>query len=132
MSNPIVPFDEQAVGDELRELVRKTTEEAIDAMSGEGADRLVGARPYERTNERAAYRAGHYERGFTTTSAGHAQDAETQEDEVRHRRHRALQEAREQREGGHHQMHLAGACFVSIPNADFMVGECSQLASSPR
>lgn len=68
MSNPIVPFDEQAVGDELRELVRKTTEEAIDAMSGEGADRLVGARPYERTNERAAYRAGHYERGFTTTS----------------------------------------------------------------
>ena len=68
MSNPIVPFDEQAVGDELRELVRKTTEEAIDAMPGEGADRLVGARPYERTNERAAYRAGHYERGFTTTS----------------------------------------------------------------
>ena len=68
MSNPIVPFDEQAVKDELRELVRKTTEEAIDAMPGEGADRLVGAGPYERTNERAAYRAGHYERGFTTTS----------------------------------------------------------------
>lgn len=68
MSNPIVPFDEQAVKDELRELVRKTTEEAIDAMPGEGADRLVGAGPYERTNERAAYRADHYERGFTTTS----------------------------------------------------------------
>ena len=32
------------------------------------ADQLVGAGPYERTDERAAYRAGHYERGFTTTS----------------------------------------------------------------
>ena len=43
MSNPIVSFDEEA-------------------------DQLVGAGPYERTDERAAYRAGHYERGFTTTS----------------------------------------------------------------
>ena len=37
-------------------------------MLDEEADRLVGAGPYERTDERAAYRAGHYERGFTTTS----------------------------------------------------------------
>ena len=43
ISNPIVSFDEEA-------------------------DQLVGAGPYERTDERAAYRAGHYERGFTTTS----------------------------------------------------------------
>ena len=32
MSNPIVSFDEQAVKDELRELVRKTIEEAIIEM----------------------------------------------------------------------------------------------------
>ena len=64
MSNPIVSFDEQAVKDELRELVGKTIEETINAMLDEEADRLVGAGPYER----AAYRAGHYERGFTTTS----------------------------------------------------------------
>ena len=68
MSKPIVSFDEQAVKDELRELVRKTTEEAINAMLDEEADQLVGAAPHERTEERAAYRAGHYERGFTTTS----------------------------------------------------------------
>ena len=68
MSNPIVSLDEQAVKDELRELVRKTIEETINAMLDEEADRLVGAEPYERTDERAAYRAGHYERGFTTTS----------------------------------------------------------------
>ena len=68
MSNPIVSFDEEAVKSELRELVRKTIEETINAMLDEGADQLVGAGPYERTDERAAYRAGHYERGFTTTS----------------------------------------------------------------
>ena len=68
MSNPIVSFDEQAVKDELSELVRKTIEETINAMLDEEADQLVGVGPYERTDERAAYRAGHYERGFTTTS----------------------------------------------------------------
>ena len=68
MSKPIGSFDEQAVKDELRELVRKTIEETINAMLDEEADQLVGVGPYERTDERAAYRAGHYERGFTTTS----------------------------------------------------------------
>ena len=68
MSNPIASFDEEAVKSELRELVGKTIEETINAMLDEEADRLVGAGPYERTDERAAYRAGHYERGFTTTS----------------------------------------------------------------
>ena len=68
MSNPIASFDEEAVKSELRELVGKTIEETINAMPDEEADRLVGAGPYERTDERAAYRAGHYERGFTTTS----------------------------------------------------------------
>ena len=29
-------------------------------------------------------------------------------------------------------MYLAGVCFVSIPNANFMVGKYSQLASSLR
>ena len=37
-------------------------------MLDEEADQLVGAGPHERTDERAAYRAGRYERGFTTTS----------------------------------------------------------------
>ena len=65
---PIVSFDEQAVKDELRELVRKIIEETINAMLDDEADQLVGAGPYERTDECAAYRTGHYERGFTTTS----------------------------------------------------------------
>ena len=63
-----------------------------------------GRGPYERTDERAAYRAGHYERGFTTTSGqvtikmpklkGHA---------LRHGGHRAPQKARDVGRGGHHR-----------------------------
>ena len=53
---------------ELRELTRKTIKETINAMLDKEANQLVGAGPYERTDDRAAYRAGHYERGFTTTS----------------------------------------------------------------
>lgn len=56
MSKLIVSFDERAVKDELRELVRKTIEETINAMLDEEADRLVGAGPYERTDERGASR----------------------------------------------------------------------------
>ena len=43
MSKLIVSFDEQAVKDELRELVGKTIEETINAMLDEEADQLVGA-----------------------------------------------------------------------------------------
>lgn len=43
MSNSIVSFDEEAVKSELRELVRKTIEETMNAMLDEEADQLVGA-----------------------------------------------------------------------------------------
>ncbi len=56
MSNPIESFDEQAVKAELRELVRNTIEEAINAMLDEEADQLVGAGPYERTDGRGRFR----------------------------------------------------------------------------
>lgn len=68
MSKPIVSFDERAVKDELQEPFRRTIEETANAMLDEEADQLVGVGSYERTDERAAYRAGHCERGFTTTS----------------------------------------------------------------
>lgn len=62
MSDPIVTFDEEAVRDELKELVRKTVEDTLNALLEEEADDLVGAERYERTADRDAYRAGHYER----------------------------------------------------------------------
>lgn len=68
MSEPIVSFDEDAMHGELRELVRQTVEDTLNALLEEEADDLVKADRYERTAEREAYRAGHYERGLTTTS----------------------------------------------------------------
>lgn len=68
MSDPIVTFDEEAVRGELRELVRRTVEDALNALLEEEADDLVKADRYERSADREAYRAGHYERGLTTTS----------------------------------------------------------------
>ena len=83
MSEPIVSFDEKAMRGELKELVRKTVEDTLNALLEEEADDLIGAERYERSADREAYRAGHYERGLTTTS-----------NEVRDGHHRALQETR--------------------------------------
>ena len=58
MSNPIVTFDEDAVRGELRELVRRTVEDTLNALLEEEADDLVRADRYERTAAREAYRAG--------------------------------------------------------------------------
>lgn len=68
MSEPIVSFDGDAMRSELKELVRRTVEGILNALLEEEADDLVKADRYERTVERGAYRAGHYERGLTTTS----------------------------------------------------------------
>lgn len=68
MSDPIVSFDETAMRGELKELVRRTVEDTLNALLEEEADDLIGADRYERTAGREAYRAGHYERGLTTTS----------------------------------------------------------------
>ncbi len=66
MSDPIVTFDEAAVRGELRELVRQTVEDTLNALLEE-ADDLVKANRYERTADREAHRAGRCERGLTTT-----------------------------------------------------------------
>lgn len=68
MSEPIVTFDEEAMRGELKELVRRTVEDTLNALLEEEADDLIGADRYERTADREAYRAGHYKRGLTTTS----------------------------------------------------------------
>ena len=68
MSEPIVSFDEKAIKNELRELVRQTVEDTLNGLLEEEADDLVGAGRYERTADREAYRAGHYGRKLVTTS----------------------------------------------------------------
>lgn len=68
------------------------------ASLDEEADQLIGAAPYERADGRAVYRAGHYGRGFATTFGQVAlKILKFKGDEVRHRRHRAVQKALDQR-----------------------------------
>ena len=68
MSNSIVTFDEKATRDELKELIRRTIEKTLNALLKEETDDLIGVEHYGRTVGKEAYRAGHYRRGFTTSS----------------------------------------------------------------
>ena len=68
MPEPIVTLNEETLKSDLRELVRRTVEDTLNGLLEEEADDLVGAERYERTAEREAYRAGHYDRSPTTSS----------------------------------------------------------------
>lgn len=68
MPEPIVTLNEETLKSDLRELVRRTVEDALNGLLEEEADDLVGAERYERTAGREAYRAGHYDRSPTTSS----------------------------------------------------------------
>ena len=52
----------------LDRMVRKSVEETLNAMLDAEADEITGAARYERSGERKAYRAGHYERDLTVTA----------------------------------------------------------------
>lgn len=68
MPDSIASSNEESLRADLRELVRRTVEEMLVGLLDEEADDLVGAERYERTADREAYRAGHYERKLATTS----------------------------------------------------------------
>lgn len=68
MPEPIVTLNEESLGSDLRELVRKTVEDTLNGLLEAEDDELVGAERHGRTAEREAYRAGHYDRGLTTSS----------------------------------------------------------------
>ena len=68
MPEPIVTLNEESLRADPRELVRRTVEEMLNGLLDEEAGDLVGAERYERTADREAYRAGHYERKLATTS----------------------------------------------------------------
>ena len=75
MSADIASVDEGSLRSGLRELVRKTVQETLNALLDEEADEMVGAKRYEMTAAREAYRSGHYERKLVTTSGEVALDA---------------------------------------------------------
>lgn len=68
MSDNIIQLNEDLIKNNLKDLVRSSVEETLNALLDHEADELVKADRYERTGSRQGYRSGHYDRNFTTTS----------------------------------------------------------------
>ena len=62
----IIHLNEEEIKAELGEMVRKTVEDTLNAMLDAEADEITQAHRYERTEERADTRAGHYHRKLVT------------------------------------------------------------------
>lgn len=65
MSKEIIQFDQSMFETKLDTMVREKVERIVNAMLDAEADEIANAARYERTGERKAYRAGHYERKLT-------------------------------------------------------------------
>lgn len=65
MSQQILQVDQAMLETTLDRMVRKSVEETLNAMLDAESDEITGAARYERSGERKAYRAGHYERDLT-------------------------------------------------------------------
>ena len=68
MSDSIIQLNEDLIKSNLKDLVRNSVEETLNALLDHEAEELVNAEKYERTGKRRGYRSGHYERNFTTTA----------------------------------------------------------------
>ena len=68
MSDNIIKLNQELIHTELKDLVKNSVEETLNAMLDAEADRLVNAERYARDENRQGYRAGHYDRKFSTTA----------------------------------------------------------------
>ena len=68
MSNEIIQFNEGAIKNELKDLVKASVEETLNSLLDQEAGALTNAAKYERTTERKGYRSGSYNRKMLTTS----------------------------------------------------------------
>ena len=68
MSDNIIQLNQDLIHNELKELVRGSVEETLNALLDHEADELINADKCERSGERKGYRSDHYDRNFTTTS----------------------------------------------------------------
>lgn len=68
MSDNIIQLNEDLIKHDLKDLVRSSVEETLNALLDKEADELVNAGKYERSGERQGYRSGHYKRNFHTTA----------------------------------------------------------------
>lgn len=68
ISDNIIQLNEDLKKHDLKDLVRSSVEETLNALLDREADELVNASKYERTENRNGYLSDHYERNFTTTA----------------------------------------------------------------
>ena len=68
MSDNIIQLNEDLIKHDLKDLVRSSVEETLNALLDKEADELVNAQKYERSADRQGYRSGHYKRNFQTTA----------------------------------------------------------------
>lgn len=68
MSGNMIQLNEDLIKNNLKDLVRNSVEETLNALLDHEADELVRADKYQRSAERQGYRSGHYDRNFTTSS----------------------------------------------------------------
>ena len=68
MSDNIIQLNQELIHNELKDLVRNSVEETLNALLDHEAEELVNAEKYERSGERKGYRSGHYSRNFQTTA----------------------------------------------------------------
>lgn len=68
MSDNIIQLNQELIHNELKDLVRSSVEETLNALLDHEAEELVNAEKYERSDDRKGYRSGHYSRNFQTTA----------------------------------------------------------------
>lgn len=68
MSDNIIQLNQELIHNELKDLVRSSVEETLNALLDHEAEELVNAEKYERSGDRKGYRSGHYSRNFQTTA----------------------------------------------------------------
>ncbi len=62
----VIEINQQELDTHLSDIVKNIVEETLNALLDAEADELCKARKYERNNERASTKAGHYERSLLT------------------------------------------------------------------
>ena len=65
MPKEIIQFDQAMFESKLDRMVREKVEQTIDLMLDAEADEIANAARYERSGDRKAFRAGHYDRHLT-------------------------------------------------------------------
>ena len=70
MFDKIIQLNEDLIKHDLKDLVRSSVEETLNALLDKEADELVNAEKYERSSERQGYRSGHYKRNLHYSRGG--------------------------------------------------------------